>query len=380
MSQSKLNILETKTQKITLTDGSRLMIEGLAQAGVDTFVAYPITPSNWMYKYGKERFPQFYAAPDEITTLQWMAGLAATGRFVATSSAFPGIALMVESINMAYAMELPMVIIITQRLGPSTGSATTGAQGDLAILNGIISGGFPIPVVSPSNFEDAWDLSAKAAEIAIKFRTPVFLLTSKEMVMYQKSFDLNTLKPIQKIDRTLPEIKGDYKPYKADESMVPPLVTLGNEKHLTRITASTHDEEANIRKNDPKALANTQRLQDKFIKRIDELTIYDLDHQEGADKLLVTWGITADAVRDAIAKLKSEGIKVDLLVVKALLPVSPKIYEIIDQYDEIIIAEENITGQYKEILFGSRPIDKIKQVNKMGNMITPEEIISIIKK
>jgi 2-oxoglutarate ferredoxin oxidoreductase subunit alpha len=379
LSQSKLNTLETQKKKITLTDGSRLMIEGLAQAGVDTFVAYPITPSNWMYKYGKERFPQFYAAPDEITTLQWMAGLAATGRFVATSSAFPGIALMVESINMAYAMELPMVIIITQRLGPSTGSATTGAQGDLAILNGIISGNFPIPVISPSNFEDAWDLSAKAAEIAVKFRTPVFLLTSKEMVMYQKSFDLNSLKPIEKIEIKEPVITGDYKPYKATKDMVPPFLALGNEQHLTRITASTHDEDANIRKNDPEALANTQRLHDKFIKRIDELTIYDYQQQKDANKLIVTWGITADAARDAVAELKAEGENVDLLVVKALLPVSPKIYEIIDQYDEVIIAEENITGQYKEILFGYRPVDKIKQVNKMGNMITPEEIINIVK-
>jgi pyruvate/2-oxoacid:ferredoxin oxidoreductase alpha subunit len=80
-----------------------------------------------------------------------------------------------------------------------------------------------------------------------------------------------------------------------------------------------------------------------------------------------------------VAELKAEGEHVDLLVVKALLPVSPKIYEIIDQYDEVIIAEENITGQYKEILFGYRPVDKIKQVNKMGNMITPEEIINVVK-
>ena len=378
MSQSNINTLKTNTKKTTLIDGSRLMIEGLAQAGVDTFVAYPITPSNWMYKYGKERFPQFYAAPDEISTLQWMAGLAASGRFVATSSAFPGIALMVESINMAYAMELPMVIIITQRLGPSTGSATTGAQGDLAILKGIISGGFPIPVFSPSDFEDAWELSAKAAETAIKFRTPVFLLTSKEMVMYQKSFDINRLKPISKVDRTQPKITGDYKPYKADASLVPPLLALGNDQHLTRITASTHDENANIRKNDPEALANTQRLNDKFIKRIDELTIYDLDQQKKSDKLLVTWGITADAARDAVNILKENGTDVDLLVVKSLLPVSPKIYEILDQYDQIIIAEENITGQYKEILFGVRPINNLTQVNKMGNMITPEEIVEAI--
>jgi len=370
--------LETKTPQTTLIDGSKLMIEALVQAGADAFVAYPITPSNWMYKYGKERFPQFYAAPDEITTFQWMAGLAASGKIPATSSAFPGIALMVESINMAYAMELPVVIIITQRLGPSTGSATTGAQGDLAILNGIISGGFPVPVFSPSSFEDAWELSAKAVETAVKFRTPVFLLTSKEMVMYQKSFDLNKLKPIQKIVRNKPEIQGTYLPYKADESMVPPFIPLGDDQHLVRITASTHDEAANIRKNDPEALANTKRLQDKFLKRIDELTIYDLDRQDGSNKLLVTWGITADAARDAVKSLRQKGEKINLLVLKSLLPVAPKLYDIMDQYDEITIAEENLTGQLKEILFGVRPIANIKQVNKMGNMITPDEIVKSI--
>jgi 2-oxoglutarate ferredoxin oxidoreductase subunit alpha len=367
-----------KTKQITLTDGSKLMIEALVQAGADTFVAYPITPSNWMYKYGKDRFPQFYAAPDEITTFQWMAGLSASGRLPATSSAFPGIALMVESINMAFAMELPAIIIITQRLGPSTGSATTGAQGDLALLNGIISGAYPVPVFSPSNFEDAWELSQKAVETAVKFRTPVFLLTSKEMVMYQKSFDLSRLKPIQKIKRKQPEIKGEYLPYKADKSLVPPFLPLGNDEHLVRITASTHDEAANIRKNDPEALANTQRLYDKFIKRIDELTIYDLDEENDSNKLLITWGITADAARDAVSNLRENNQKIDLLVVKSLLPVSPEIYDIIERYDEVIIAEENLTGQYKNILFGNRPVDKIKQVNKVGNMITPKEIIKAV--
>ncbi len=370
--------METIKSKKTFIDGSKLMIEALAQAGVDTFVAYPITPSNWMYKYGKERFPQFYAAPDEITTFQWMAGMAAAGRLPATSSAFPGIALMVESINMAYAMELPMVIIITQRLGPSTGSATTGAQGDLAILNGIISGGYPVPVFSPSSFEDAWDLSAKAVETAVKFRTPVFLLTSKEMVMYQKSFDISRLKPISKVKRDKPEIQGTYLPYKADASLVPPFIPLGDDEHLVRITASTHDEAANIRKNDPEALANTRRLRDKFINRMDELTLYDLDRQEGSQKLLVTWGITADAARDALTALRDKGEKVDLLVVKSLLPVSPEIYNIIDRYEDVVIAEENLTGQLKEILFGVRPLPHIKQVNKMGNMITPDEIIKAL--
>jgi len=367
-----------KTINKTLTDGSKLMIEALVQAGADTFVAYPITPSNWMYKYGKDRFPQFYAAPDEITTLQWMAGLSAAGRLPATSSAFPGIALMVESTNMAYAMELPMIVIVTQRLGPSTGSATTGAQGDLIFLNGIISGGYPVPVFSPSSFEDMWELSAKAVETAVKFRTPVFLLTSKEMVMYQKSFDLNRLKPIQKIEKPTPKIEGDYLPYKADETLVPAFLALGNDEHLVRITASTHDEAANIRKNDPEALANTQRLREKFIKRIDELTSYDLDKQAGSRKLLVTWGITADAARDALNTIRQQNEKVDLLIIKSLLPVSPEIYKILDAYDEVTIAEENLTGQLKEILFGVRGVSNIKQVNKMGHMISPDEIVQTV--
>ncbi len=369
-----------KTKQLTLIDGSKLMIEALVRAGADSFVAYPITPSNWMYKYGKERFPQFFAAPDEITTFQWMAGLSAAGRLPATSSAFPGIALMVESINMAFAMELPAVIIITQRLGPSTGSATTGAQGDLSFLNGIISGGYPVPVFSPSGFEDAWELSAKAVETAVKFRTPVFLLTSKEMVMYQKAFDLNRLKPIEKVKREKPAITGTYLPYKAGKDLVPPFIPLGDDEHLVRITASTHDEAANIRKNDPEALANTRRLHDKFMQRIDELTLYDLDTQEGSKKIVLTWGITTDAARDAVMQWRNQGEKIDLLVLKSLLPVSPEVYKILDRYEKIIIAEENLTGQLKEVMFGKRPVEKITQVNKIGNMISPQEIIESIKK
>ncbi len=355
------------------------MIEALVRAGADTFVAYPITPSNWMYKYGKERFPQFYPAPDEISTLQWMAGLSAAGRIPATSSAFPGIALMVESINMAYTMELPMVIIITQRLGPSTGSATTGAQGDLSLLKGIISGGFPVPVFSPSGFEDMWELSEKALHTAVKYRTPVFLLTSKEMVMYQKSFDMNKLRPIQKIKRSKPVIEGEYIPYKPKENGVPDFIPLGDDEHLVRITSSTHDQYANIRKNDPEALANTRRLQEKFLNNMEDFTLYDLDKQEGAETLLLTWGITADAARDAVKQWRKQGNKLDLMILKSILPVSDKIYEMIDSYKETVIAEENLNGQLKEILFGQRPVKGIKQVNKMGNMITPQEIIEVIK-
>jgi len=363
----------------TLIDGSKLTIEALARAGSEVFVGYPITPSNLMYAYAKQRMPVFLAAPDEITTLQWMAGISAAGKVPVTSSAFPGIALMVESINMAYAMELPMVIVITQRLGPSTGSATTGAQGDLSLLKGIISGGYPVPVFSPSDFEDIWNLAAKAMETAVKYRTPVFFLTSKEMIMTQKAFDLNRLKPIAPY-RPDTEVSGEFKPYKPEKHLTPAYIPLGNDKYLTRITASTHDQEGNIRKAEPEALENSMRLRKKLVNHLDDYLVFDWNRQsDGAsDTLLVTWGITAEAVRDAVDRLNKQGKRVDTLIVKTLLPVSDKIYEIIDQYPEVYIVEENLTGQYKEILFGEKAPSHIRSINKIGTMITPDEIIKTL--
>ncbi len=366
------------TGQLALVDGSKIIIEALAQSGADVFVGYPITPSNWTYKYAKQRMPLFLAAPDEISTLQWMAGLSATGKIPVTSSAFPGIALMVESINMAYAMELPMVIVITQRLGPSTGSATTGAQGDLMFLKGIISGGYPVPVFSPSCFEDAWTLSNKAVETAIKYRTPVFLLTSKEMVMYRKSFDLGRLKPLQKHTHQR-QITGEFKPYKPEANDTPAFVPLGDDEFSTRFTASTHDQDGNIRKADPEAMANTKRLRKKFIRNIDDLFAYEwIKSGPSAKTLILTWGITTDAAKDAIKILTRDGKNVDLLVLKTLLPVHQKLYDWLDDYDKIIIAEENLTGQLKEILFGERAPGKVTGVNKIGMMITPGEIVEAV--
>ncbi len=367
------------TEQLALVDGSKIIIEALARSGADVFVGYPITPSNWTYKYAKQRMPLFLAAPDEISTLQWMAGLSATGKMPVTSSAFPGIALMVESINMAYAMELPMVIVITQRLGPSTGSATTGAQGDLMLLKGIISGGYPVPVFSPSSFEDAWNLSNKAVETALKYRTPVFLLTSKEMVMYRKSFDLSRLKPLKKHVHNR-KIEGEFKPYKPADHLTPPFVPLGDDELTTRFTASTHDQDGNIRKADPEAMANTKRLREKFIENIDDLFEYELLKSGGkAEHLILTWGITADAAKDAQKMLENEGKTADLLILKTLLPVHKKVFEFMDQYEKVVIAEENLTGQLKEILFGEHAPEKIKSVNKIGAMITPQEIVNAVQ-
>lgn len=360
---------------MVLTDASLLITEACVKAGADAFIGYPITPSNKFYNYGSKRFPLFLAGPDEISVLQWMTGLSAAGKFPVTATAFPGLALMAETFNMAYMMELPMLLIITQRLGPSTGSATTGAQGDLSFINGLISGGYPVPVLCPSNFEDAWTLTEESIKTAIKLRTPVILLTSKEMVMTQKSFDISVLPEINKVNRDHDFIDLPYKTYKSGNNFVPPFVPVGNQEHLVRLNSSTHDDEGMIQKNSPNAIANTIRLKEKMEKRLDEYTFFDYDKQIGSQNLIVTYGISAGAARNAVEELRKNNKKVSLLVVKTLLPVSEKITKIIDSYQNITFVEENIGGQYKEIIYGKVNRSNIKQVNKIGFMISPSDII-----
>lgn len=362
-------------KSLAFIDGSRLITEALVRAGADTFVGYPITPANLLYLYATKRFPTMLAAPDEITTLQWMSGFAAAGHVPVTATSFPGYALMVESIGMAAMMELPMVIVLVQRLGPATGTATCGAQGDLNVVYGTMSGGYSIPTFSISNYHDCWELSAKAVHTAIELRTPVVLLTSKEMVMTLQSFDWSNLPEIKpKVVKPF-TAEGTYLPYKADESMVPDFLPVSQSKHQVRITASTHDSKGILQNVLPEAIENTKRLESKLQKHLDEYTLYELDEQSGSDTLIISYDISSQASREAIAQLRAIGKKVSLLIAKTLIPSPPVYVEIANRYAKVIIVEENLTGQLRHLLFGAAGRKGLSGVNGIAKMISPTEIV-----
>lgn len=365
-------------KSLAFIDGSRLITEALVRAGADTFVGYPITPANLLYLYASKRFPTMLAAPDEITTLQWISGFAVAGRVPVTATSYPGYALMVESIGMAAMMELPMVIVLVQRLGPATGTATCGAQGDLNVVYGTMSGGYSIPTFSISNYHDCWTLSAKAVHTAIELRTPVVLLTSKEMVMTLQSFDWSNLPEIQ--PKKVKHYKGEgvYLPYKADETLVPDFLPVSQNKHQIRITASTHDTKGILQNVLPEAIENTKRLEQKLRKHINEYTTYELDEQQGAETLIITYDISSQASREAVAQLRSRGEKVSLLVAKTLLPLPPVYVKIANRYAKVVIVEENLTGQLRHLLFGAAGRKGVSGVNGIGKMISPTEIVEEI--
>jgi 2-oxoglutarate ferredoxin oxidoreductase subunit alpha len=367
-------------KEIIFTDSSRLITESLAEAGADVFIGYPITPANLLYSYSSIRFPVFLAAPDEITTLQWMSGFSAAGKIPVTATSFPGYALMIEGINMAYMMELPMIIILVQRLGPATGTATRGAQGDISVLHGTISGGLSIPTFSLSDTKDCWEIPAKAVQVAVKYRTPVVILTSKEEVMTMSCVNRSELQPVEKVHRSYYDSDETYVPYKAGDNLVSEFLPLTNNKHQVRFTASTHDTKGIIQNSSKEALDNSKRLHYKVEKNLEQFTYYDVDEQKEANTLIVSFGISAQAAKEAVKKLRTNGIKVSLLITKTMFPVPPVYFEIFNKYKRIIVAEENLTGQYRQILFGAKPDKNICGVNEFGNMVNPSSIINEVLK
>jgi 2-oxoglutarate ferredoxin oxidoreductase subunit alpha len=377
----------------SLIDGSLLMVEAAALAGVDSFVGYPITPANLLYLYSSRRFPLVLPATDEITTLQWMAGLSASGLMPMTATSYPGLALMVESIGMAFMMELPMLIILAQRLGPATGSATCNAQGDLYLIRGLNSGGYPIPTFCVSDMQDCWIITAKAVRTAQTLRTPVILLTSKEMAMTMKDFALDSLSPLEPSQRTLFEGPGEYVPYAARQHSegrqspngsllptgIPDFLPVGNPSHRVRLTASTHDAKGNLQHSTPEALANTLRLGDKIVENLPLYTEYE--YIQGHSRILIiAFDVTAEAARDSLSILEARGIFPSLLVPKTLFPV-PRIYlDIAAKYEKIFVVEENHDGQYRKILFGELGREGIRGIHAIGRMISPEDIVQELLK
>jgi 2-oxoglutarate ferredoxin oxidoreductase subunit alpha len=354
-----------------------LIAESCAQAGADVFIGYPITPASLVYGYASRRFPAVLSAPDEITALQWMAGLSATGSLPVSATSFPGLALMVESINMAYMMELPLLVILVQRLGPSTGTATLGAQDDIRFLHGIISGGYPVPVFCIADIDDCWRLPPVALQTAVDLRTPVILLTSKEMVMTERSIGLTELDGIKPVERRFYDAATPYDPYAAGEAETPSFLPLGDEHHQVRMTASTHDQRGLLQHSTDEALANTRRLSAKV--RENTPMLYRLDEQNGAEALVASYGITSGAARAAVQTLRAEGEPISLLVVRTLAPIPHAYHEILDRYPRVVFAEENLQGQFATILFGERWPEGIGFVGDIGHMVSPEQIIEEVR-
>jgi 2-oxoglutarate ferredoxin oxidoreductase subunit alpha len=365
---------------ILFLEGNEAVAMGALYAGCRFFAAYPITPASSLLAAMLERLPGaggiVLQGEDEIASIGYCLGASMAGMKAMTATSGPGISLYSENISFAIAGEIPIVIVDVMRQGPSTGSATRGADGDIQFLRWGSSGGLPVIVLAPVDVRDCFTLTVHAFNLAEQFRCPVFLASNKEVGMTRESLDLETLSKPPVTERTR-HTSGPFLPFAVKQGEdVPAFLPIGGAIPV-RHTSSMHGAEGYIT-TDPVTIQETVvRLQRKIEAHVESYSFFQLEQREGARILIVAYGVTARAAQAAcLALLQEHNVPVSLLVLKTLWPVPERVLrEALAGMERILMVEMNL-GQYvhevRRVLCHTQ-VDFFGKMN--GELISPEEII-----
>jgi 2-oxoglutarate ferredoxin oxidoreductase subunit alpha len=362
-------------------DGSKIIVRAALDAGCNFFAGYPITPATEILLHMMRELPRVggvaIQGEDEIASIGFCIGAAMTGARVMTATSGPGISLCSENIGLAIMGEAPMVIVDCQRMGPATGGATTVAQGDVQFLRWGTSGGYPVIVLAPADLIDCYRLTRRAFELAERFRTPVFLATDKELVTMNACLDGELLeRPDAELRAALHAEQpfAVFDPQRPDEVL--PMAQYGG-AHLARFMTSSHDERGYLTKDPGKIDRLNRHLAAKIEEHADEIELVKADLQEGAEALLIGYGITARSVQEAALRARKLGRRVSALTIYTLWPVPERaIRQALHGIRKVVVAELNL-GQYlreiERLACGKAELVGAQRVD--GELLSPHEIL-----
>jgi 2-oxoglutarate ferredoxin oxidoreductase subunit alpha len=363
-------------------EGNEAIARAAVRAGCDFFAGYPITPASSILQYMNQSLPgnggMVIQAEDEIASIGFCIAAAMAGRKVLTATSGPGISLYSENIGLAIMGEVPMVIVDVQRQGPATGSATKGAEGDIQFARWVTSGGQPVIALSPATVEEAYLLTCRAFNLAETFRSPVFLMTSKEIGVTKETVDLESIDLPERVDRKrLPPGEARYLPHAFERPEdVPAFSEFGGE-YVARFTTSMHDKGAYLT-GDPETIqAMIDHFHAKIDGAVDEIALVKEDLQPDAETLVLSYGVTSRSASVAVRRAREKGRKVSSLVLQTLFPVPEKaVRRAMNGVRRIVVPEMNM-GQY--VLEVERLAPRGVEVVSVGKMnttlVSPQEIL-----
>lgn len=391
-----------QTMKLEKADGKKRMFMigndaialGAVAAGSRFMPAYPITPASEIMEYLIKELPKLggtvIQTEDEIAACTMAIGANYAGVRALTASAGPGLSLMMEAIGLAGITETPVVIIDTQRGGPSTGLPTKQEQSDLMAMIYGTHGEIPKIVMAPSTVEEAFYDTVEAFNLAEEYQCPVILLTDLQL-----SLGKQTVEPLEydkveirrgKLDLNaqLPEIenKGYFKRYEVTEDGVSPRVVPGMPNGIHHVTGVEHDETGKP----SEATTNRRAQMDKRLRKTENINFKtpvhkDAKHEE-ADLLIVGFNSTRGAIEEAMARLESDGLKVNHAHVRLVHPFpTDEILPLVQSAKKVAVVENNATGQLANIMkMNVGHAEKISKVVKYdGNPFIPHEVYSKCK-
>lgn len=364
---------------LSFMDGNEAIARAAFGAGCRFYAGYPITPASgigdWMLKLLPPAGGVYLQAEDEIAGIGHCLGAAMAGEKVMTATSGPGLSLISEQVSFAVGSEIPIVIVDVQRLGPSTGSPTRGADGDILFMRWGNSGGMPVIVLAPGDVVDCHELTYQAFNLAERYRCPVFIASNKEVGTTQESYEIGDVRVPKCVRRRRASTKRPYLPFEVPPGRsVPDFLPIGG-KTLVRQTSSTHGPDGYITV-DPSIISDfRRRLNEKLADVSSEGIFYEEVAVPDALALVIAYGVTARAARAAVTALVNAGHPVSLLVLKMLFPVlKEQILHSARKVHRVIVFEMNL-GQYVrevERVLPDKTVSFYGQMN--GELITPDQI------
>ena len=366
-------------------DGDHACSEGAIAAGCRFVAGYPITPSTEVVERIAERFPfvggVFIQMEDEIASSIAIQGAVWAGKKAMTVTSGPGFSLMMEHIGYAAMTETPCVIVNVQRAGPSTGLPTMPAQGDMMQARWGSHGDYGIIALCPNSPQECFDLTIRAFNLSEQFRVPVLLMMDEcvghmiERVIIPAPHEIQIFKR-----RYYHGPKNEFLLFKPDKDLVPPMVKAG-EGYEIHVTGLTHDE-----KGYPSMTVSAQaklvtRLVNKLRENQEKIIDYREEDVQGAEIIVLTYGITSRTAIPAIEQARKEGARIGHFRLVTAWPFPEKrIRELAGTAKAFVVPELNLGQMVLEVERIVGGAAKVMHVPHAGGTVhDPKEIFSAIK-
>ena len=370
--------------------GNDAVAMGAAAAGVKFYAAYPMSPSSgilhWMAQNARNLGIMVRQVEDEIGVANMVIGAAHTGVRAMCGTSGGGFALMTEAVGAAGMMEIPVVYVDVQRAGPSTGVPTKTEQGDLWQILGASQGDYERFVVAPTDALDAFNTMPELFNLCDKAQCPGLVLIDLLIGEGRFSFDPDDLDMHPNINRgeliTEGTLSGEtYQRYKDTDSGISPRAIAGLEGYVHVVATDEHDEDGILISdeftNPHKRRQMVEKRARKFQNVIDDVPPPELEGEKSADVTLIGWGSTYGVIKEAIAQLADQGVTVNHLPVKWIIPLhGDAIVDILSSSKKTIIIENNYSGQFARYLrseTGFAPDGHIRKYD--GEPFMPHHIV-----
>ena len=362
-------------------DGDHAACEGALAAGCRFVAGYPITPSTEVVERFAGRIAKipdgvFVQMEDEIASSIAILGGAFAGKKSMTVTSGPGFSLMMEHIGLAAILEVPCVFVNVQRTGPSTGLPTQVGQADMMQVRFGSHGDYRVIALSPSSPQECFEFNITAFNLAEKYRCPVFLMMDECVGHMLERVDIPRANEIEVWNRAYTDKKpGEYWPYEVPEGEIVPPFAKAGDGYRYHVTGLTHDHRGYPVMTWQVHEEMQKHLVSKIDGNVEDIIDFDEDEIDGADVVVISYGISSRVSVKAIQAARADGLKVGHMRLKVVWPFPEKrLQEIAPHIKKFVFPELNL-GQV--VLEAQRLVglDKVIPVPHAGGTVHDPKVI-----